>query len=76
MCRPRNPSRWGCSGRPGSGAGWNALDEVSHSDAYVTRDARRMRNLVMSDWYQEGWGDTVKLTHTGETSFGVASGGV
>ena len=41
----------------------------SYSDKYTTRDARRMRDLVMSDWYQQRWGDHVKLVRLGETSF-------
>ena len=42
---------------------------TSYSDTYVTRDSRRMRDLVMSDWYQARWGETVRLTRYGETSF-------
>jgi hypothetical protein len=49
---------------------------TSYSDSYVSRDSRRMRDLVASDWYQERWGDHVQLVRTGETSFeNTASGG-
>jgi predicted phage terminase large subunit-like protein len=42
---------------------------TSYKDTYVERDARRMRDLVMSEWYQDRWGDSVQLTRTGEASF-------
>ena len=48
---------------------------TSYSDAYVTRDARRTRDLIQSDWYQERWGGHVKLTRSGETSFANSAGG-
>lgn len=48
---------------------------TSYSDQIATRDARRMRDLVDSDWYQEHWGDHVKLVRRGETSFANARGG-
>lgn len=55
---------WGPKGRP-------ALRIIgsSYSEDYATRDNRRMRDLVTSDWYQALWGDTVKLTRSGERSF-------
>lgn len=34
----------------------------------VTRDTRKTRNLILSDWYQELWPDVVLVRH-GETSF-------
>jgi predicted phage terminase large subunit-like protein len=42
---------------------------TSYSDSYVSRDSRRMRDLVASEWYQERWGEHVQLVRTGETSF-------
>lgn len=41
----------------------------SYSEDYAKRDNRRMRDLVTSDWYQALWGDTVKLTRSGEMAF-------
>jgi hypothetical protein len=42
---------------------------TSYSESYVSRDSRRMRDLVASEWYQARWGDHVQLVRTGETSF-------
>src|SRR5690606_38204379 len=42
---------------------------TSYSEDYATRDSRRMRNLVMSEWYQQRWGDRVQITRWGEKSF-------
>jgi predicted phage terminase large subunit-like protein len=48
---------------------------TSYSDTYVTRDTRRTRDLVNSEWYQDHWGPDsgwhapVSLTRFGETSF-------
>ena len=35
---------------------------ASHSQNLAVRDSTKMRRLVQSDWYQERWGDRVKLT--------------
>jgi len=35
---------------------------ASHSQSLAIRDSTRMRRLVVSDWYQERWGDRVRLT--------------
>ena len=35
---------------------------ASHSLNNAIRDSTKMRRLVSSDWYQERWGDRVKLT--------------
>jgi len=35
---------------------------ASHSLDLAIRDGLRMRRLITSDWYQERWGDRVKLT--------------
>ena len=35
---------------------------VSHSQNLAIRDSTKMRRLITSDWYQENWGDRVKLT--------------
>jgi len=40
----------------------------SYADDLVVRDSRRMRDLVMSDWYQELWPNT-QLTRTKEDDF-------
>lgn len=42
---------------------------TSYSEDYVKRDSRRMRDLVQSDWYQQLWGDRVRLVRAGEKSF-------
>lgn len=46
---------------------------TSYSDQVATRDTRKMRNLVESEWWQERWGkgteSDVYLTRRGETSF-------
>jgi hypothetical protein len=48
---------------------------TSYSESYVSRDSRRMRDLVASEWYQARWGDHVQLVRTGETSFENAATG-
>lgn len=35
---------------------------TSHSQNLAIRDSTKMRRLVQSPWYQERWGDRVKLT--------------
>lgn len=35
---------------------------TSHSQNLAVRDSTKMRRLIQSDWYQERWGDRVKLT--------------
>lgn len=40
---------------------------TSYSADYVKRDSRRMRDLVLSEWYQERW--PVELVREGEVSF-------
>jgi len=47
----------------------NRILSTSYSLEYVKRDCRRMRDLILSDWYQARWGDRVKLVRVGETSF-------
>lgn len=42
---------------------------TTYAERYVTRDSRRTRDLMLSDWYQQNWGDRVQLIRTGETSF-------
>jgi len=42
---------------------------TSYSEDYAKRDARRMRDLIESEWYQGLWGDTVRLARKGEMSF-------
>jgi predicted phage terminase large subunit-like protein len=41
---------------------------TSFKDDPVTRDIRKCRDLIMSDWYKALW-PQVRLTRTGETSF-------
>jgi predicted phage terminase large subunit-like protein len=55
---------WGPKGRPAL-----RILGSSYSEDYAKRDNRRMRDLVTSDWYQALWGDTVKLTRSGEMAF-------
>lgn len=35
---------------------------ASHSQSLAIRDSTKMRRLVASEWYQDRWGDRVKLT--------------
>jgi predicted phage terminase large subunit-like protein len=42
---------------------------TSYNADWVKRDTRKTRDLIMSDWYQQLWGDRVKLVRYGETSF-------
>lgn len=55
---------WGPQNRPELRIGG-----ASYSEAYATRDSRRMRNLVMSPWYQARWGDRVRIVRSAERSF-------
>lgn len=47
----------------------------SYSERYAIRDNGRMRNLVLSEWYQERWGDRVRLIKEGEKKFENAAYG-
>ncbi len=40
---------------------------TSYSDRYVARDSRRMRDLILSEWYQDRW--PLRLLREGEVSF-------
>jgi predicted phage terminase large subunit-like protein len=61
------------------GLAHNRFLTSSWSDAYVKRDTRRTRDLILSDWYQSRWGANapkktdqkkrVILTRFGEASF-------
>lgn len=53
---------WGPAGMP-----WLRYLSTSYSDENVSRDSRKMRDLVSSEWYQALW--PVQLTRRGETSF-------
>jgi predicted phage terminase large subunit-like protein len=55
---------WGPCDKP-----WTRYLSTSYSIDYVRRDSRRMRDLVSSEWYQERWGDKVKMERQGEASF-------
>jgi predicted phage terminase large subunit-like protein len=41
---------------------------TSHSETFSSRDSRKMRDLVRSEWYQNLW-PHVRLVREGETSF-------
>ena len=41
---------------------------TSYAEKYVKRDSRRMRDLIVSDWFQSLWPE-VKLIRAGEASF-------
>jgi predicted phage terminase large subunit-like protein len=41
----------------------------SYSEQYAMRDSRRMRDLVLSEWYRVRWGGDVVLSRVGERSF-------
>ena len=60
---------WGPAGLPST-----RYISTSYSEEYVTRDTRRMRDLVASEWYQGLWPST-KLVRFAETSFENASTG-
>lgn len=55
---------WGPLGRPST-----RYVTTSHSESFATRDARKMRDLIKSEWYRSLWGDRVSLVREGETSF-------
>jgi len=59
---------WGPFGRPDL-----RYLTTSYNEGYAARDARKMRDLVMSEWYQAHW--PVELTRVGETSFENTSRG-
>lgn len=47
---------WGPKNMP-----WHRYICAAHQQNLAIRDGLKMRRLVMSDWYQERWGDRVKL---------------
>lgn len=59
---------WGPEGMP-----WIKNISTSYRDDFCLRDARRTRELVMSDWYQKRW--RRKLKRTGESDFELEEGG-
>jgi len=61
---------WGPRQRPGL-----SYLTTSYSQTYATRDARRMRDLVTSDWYAGLWGSSTRLKREAEMSFENVSGG-
>lgn len=61
---------WGPAGRPSL-----RYLTTSYSEDYVKRDARRMRDLVASEWYQALWGSSVQLVRAGELSFANSATG-
>jgi predicted phage terminase large subunit-like protein len=54
---------WGPLGRPEL-----RYISTSHSETFSTRDSRKMRDLVRSEWFQSLW-PHVRLVREGETSF-------
>lgn len=52
---------WGPAGMP-----YLTNTATSFREDYCKRDCRRVRDLVLSDWFQERW--PLKLTRTGETA--------
>src|SRR6266576_2768922 len=48
---------------------------TSYSEYYAKRDARRMRDLISSEWYQRLWGDRVELVRSAEMSFANSATG-
>lgn len=61
---------WGPAGRPE--LRWMAS---SYSSDISIRDSIRCRNLIECDWYQERWGETVRLIKRNETRLETAAGG-
>lgn len=59
---------WGPDGRPD----YRYLS-TSYAEHFVTRDTRRMRDLVMSDWFQALW--PLQMTRTAEASLANTAGG-
>lgn len=59
---------WGPAGKPEL-----RYFTTSYSDKYATRDCRKMRDLVDSEWYRERW--PVRLNRKGETSIANTAGG-
>jgi predicted phage terminase large subunit-like protein len=47
---------------------------TAFNDGPVKRDTRKVRDLILSDWYQSLW-PQVELTRTGETSFANSATG-
>lgn len=42
---------------------------TSYSEDYVRRDCRKTRDLILSSWFQELWGQQFVMTRVGESSF-------
>lgn len=61
---------WGPAGKP-----WLRYLTASWNEDFAVRDARKMRDLVESAWYQRLWGATVQLVRRGEASFANTAGG-
>jgi predicted phage terminase large subunit-like protein len=53
---------WGPAGQP-----YHRYVCTSYTETLTSRDSRRMRDLVMSEWYQSLW--PLQMIRTGETSF-------
>lgn len=61
---------WGPAGMPGL-----RYLTTSYTETYARRDSRKMRDLVLSEWYQARWPEVV-LTRDNETDFeNTAKGG-
>lgn len=55
---------WGPAGLP-----HHRFYTTSFKDELVTRDTRKMRDLVFSPWFQERWGHLVRKVRAGERDF-------
>ena len=55
---------WGPAGLP-----FHRFYTTSFKDELVTRDTRKMRDLVSSPWFQERWGHLVTMVRAGEKDF-------
>lgn len=60
---------WGPGQQPS-----NRFLSTAFNDKPVTRDTRKTRDLILSDWYRDRWPE-VKLTRVAETSFANSATG-
>jgi len=56
---------WGPFGRPDK-----SVLSTSHSMSFSSRDTRRTRELIMSEWFQKLWPITLKTDQDSKTDFG------
>lgn len=65
-----NAYEWGPLEMP-----WTQWITATYREDYAFRDSRKTRDLISSDWYQERWGSSVRLTTFGERRFENSSRG-